>query len=266
MMKGTSPLWIALLLLLIAHPASSDPGQNQTSVVSAARPPFQPGERLTYDISWSRLINAGTAVMEVAETKQTNGDTAYRLVSTANSGRLLSKFYRVSDRIESVFDITSRASLFYSLDQEHGTRKKKREMTFNSAEGTVTVLSDGRTEKYDVPPGIQDPLSALYYVRMQQNFVVGKSIVVNVHDDDKNWSVEVQVLDREKLQTPLGEVETIKLKTYPKYGGVFQNKGEIYIWLTDDARKIPVLMKSTISIGSIVSTLVAVTMPGEESK
>jgi hypothetical protein len=33
------------------------------------------------------------------------------------------------------------------------------------------------------------------------------------------------------------------------------NKGEIFIWLTDDIRKIPVLMKSTISIGSIVTTL-----------
>ena len=59
-----------------------------------------------------------------------------------------------------------------------------------------------------------------------------------------------------KLSTPSGDFETIKLKTYPRYDGVFQNKGEIYIWLTDDARKIPVLMKSTISIGSIVSTLV----------
>jgi hypothetical protein len=66
----------------------------------------------------------------------------------------------------------------------------------------------------------------------------------------------VYVLGKEKIKTSLGELNTIKIKTYPKYEGVFQNKGEIYIWLTDDARKIPVLMKSTISIGSIVSTLV----------
>jgi hypothetical protein len=33
------------------------------------------------------------------------------------------------------------------------------------------------------------------------------------------------------------------------------NKGEIFIWLTDDSRKIPVLMKSTIAIGSIMTTL-----------
>jgi hypothetical protein len=41
------------------------------------------------------------------------------------------------------------------------------------------------------------------------------------------------------------------------------NKGEIFIWLTDDNRKVPVLMKSTISIGSIVSTLTKI-RPGRE--
>jgi hypothetical protein len=46
---------------------------------------------------------------------------------------------------------------------------------------------------------------------------------------------------------------------------VFQHKGEIYIWLTDDERKIPVLMKSEISIGSIMATLVAM-QAGEEKK
>ena len=53
----------------------------------------------------------------------------------------------------------------------------------------------------------------------------------------------------------MGEFNTIKVRTYPKYEGVFMHKGEIFMWLTDDYRKIPVLMKSTIAIGSIVATL-----------
>jgi hypothetical protein len=31
--------------------------------------------------------------------------------------------------------------------------------------------------------------------------------------------------------------------------------GEIFIWLTDDARKIPVLIRSTLKVGTIVFTL-----------
>ena len=137
-------------------------------------------------------------------------------------------------------------------------------MAFDRSKGIVQVSADGRQETYPVPDDVQDALSSLYYVRTRQDFVVGKPIIVNVHDDGKTWAVEVLTLGREKLKTVLGEIDTIKIKTYPRYEGVFQNKGEIFIWLTDDARKIPVLMKSTISIGTIVTTLVDV-RTGEKS-
>ena len=36
-----------------------------------------------------------------------------------------------------------------------------------------------------------------------------------------------------------------------KAGGIFKNKGRLVIWLTDDDRRMPVLMKSKVLIGSI---------------
>ena len=36
-----------------------------------------------------------------------------------------------------------------------------------------------------------------------------------------------------------------------KAGGIFKNKGRLVIWLTDDERRIPVLMKSKVMIGSV---------------
>jgi len=264
MLKALSAVWI-VLGLLFAPPASGDAGQKQIQPVPAANLPFKPGEKLTYDISWSNIIHAGTAVMEVREEKKADGEIVYHLISTAHSSRWLSKFYTVSDTIESVFDAENLRPLSFNLDQSHGKRKKKRNMTFNYKEGVVTAFSDGQQNTYPVPADIQDPLSSLYYVRTKQDFIVGKPIIVKVHEDDRNWAVEVYVLGKEKLKTSFGELNTIKLKTYPKYEGVFQNKGEIFIWLTDDARKIPVLMKSTISIGSIVSTLVDA-RAGEDKK
>jgi len=64
------------------------------------------------------------------------------------------------------------------------------------------------------------------------------------------------------LTMPAGKFATIKVGTFPKYEGVFMNKGESFIWLTDDRRKIPVLVKSTISI---VSTLTKME-PGKDIK
>jgi hypothetical protein len=39
------------------------------------------------------------------------------------------------------------------------------------------------------------------------------------------------------------------------------NKGDLYVWLTDDARRIPVLMNGKVSIGSVTATLARLEPP-----
>lgn len=254
---------LALLLLSAFSPANGEPVK--TAPPLSAPLPFKAGEKLTYEISWSDIVQAGTAVMEVREEKLPDGGMAYRFISTAVSTGLVSKFYKVSDLVESLVEGADLCPLVFRLDQHHGKREKKRLMTFDHEEGTVSVETNGKAETYTVPPDVQDSLSSLYYVRTKQDFTIGKPIIVEVHEDGKTWAVEVQTLGREKLKTAFGELDTIKIKTYPKFEGVFQHQGEIYIWLTDDARKIPVLMKSQISIGSILATLIEM-KGGEEKK
>jgi len=96
-----------------------------------------------------------------------------------------------------------------------------------------------------------------------EDFSRDKTIVFDVYDSGKIWSVEVYTLGREIVKTPAGQFSTIKIRTYPKYKGVFMNKGEVFIWLTDDSRKVPVLMKSTLAVGSFVFTLTEMQREGE---
>ena len=217
--------------------------------------PFHPGEKLTYNISWSNVFSAGTAVMEVKEEKAADGREVLRFVSTARSIGMVNKVYPILDTVQSVVDYRSLQSISYDLSSSHGKRKKKRSLLFDHEKRTVTYSENGAVETLHVPDNTLDALSSLYYLRTKTEFVAGKTIVVDVHDSGKNWAVEVQVLGRERMKTPVGEFNTIKLKTYPKYEGVFMNKGEIFIWITDDSRRVPVLMKSTITIGSIMATL-----------
>ncbi len=262
-MQKIALLFLTALMLFEAGTVSADPDQKQISPGL----PFQPGEKLTYEISWSNILRAGKAVMEVKKEEVPGEKTAYRCTSTAKSEGLVSKFYKVSDTIASVIDSQNVYSLAFHLNQRHGKRIKQREMTFDREKGMVSVMTDGQQATYAIPQEVQDPLSSIYYVRSRpdKDFDPAKPIIVNVHEDGKTWAVEVQTIGREKIKTPLGDFNTIKIKTYPRYEGVFQNKGEIFIWLTDDARRIPVLMKSTITIGSIVSTLVEMET-GEEKK
>jgi hypothetical protein len=227
---------------------------------TAATPPriraFTPGETLTYEISWSKIVTAGTAVMEVKEERLLNGRKVFRFIATSRSVGVVDKVYPVNDRVQSLFDPQIMQSLSFNLSESHGKRKRQRTLTFDHAGRTVVSrLNNDPPQTLTIPDRVQDALSSLFYLRTMEDFTIGKTHVIEVHDSGKNWSVEVLTLGREKVKTPAGEFNTIKVKTFPRYEGVFMNKGEIFIWLTDDSRKIPVLMKSTISIGSIVTTM-----------
>jgi len=218
---------------------------------------FAPGEKLTYTISWSKVLDAGVAVMEVQNGPITNGRPTYRFVITTKSVGMVEKFYPIRHSVESVTDVNDLYSNVFNLNENLNGKLRKRVITFDHNENTARfVLNYDTPEMYKVPQNVQDALSVLYYVRARQDFRVDKPIIVNVFDSGKTWSVEIYTIGKERISTPAGEFNTVKVKTYPKYEGVFMNKGEIYIWLTDDDNRIPVQMQSTIMIGSIVSTLI----------
>jgi hypothetical protein len=243
------------LCLLLAPGALGAKKISDTALTSRVMP-FKPGETLTYEVSWSNIVTAGTAIMEVKEERLPNGRKVLRFIATSRSVGVVDKFYPVNDTIQSVFDPRIMQSLSFSLNENHGKRKRNRGLVFDHAGRTVVrTLNNDPPQTFTIPDPVQDALSSLFYLRTMEDFTIGKIHVIPVHDSDKNWSVEVQTLGREKVKTPAGKFNAIKVKTFPKYEGVFMNKGEIFIWLTDDSRKIPVLMKSTLSIGSIMTTL-----------
>jgi len=224
--------------------------------VKTAKRAFAPGEKLTYTVSWSSIIDAGIAVMEVKEGSTTDGRSTYNFVTTTHSIGFLEQVFPVRDRVESIVDAEGLYSLSFDLQELHGKKRRTRKTTFDYAKGiAVEVLNQDPPETTPTPTHVQDALSSLYYVRTLPELTGGKTIIVDVHDSDKNWSVEVQIQGKETVTTPAGKFNTVKVKTYPKYEGVFMNKGEIYIWFTDDELRIPVRMQSTIAIGSIVATL-----------
>jgi len=69
------------------------------------------------------------------------------------------------------------------------------------------------------------------------------------------------VLGRERVKVPAGEFDCVAIEPMLNAGGIFKNKGRLVIWITDDARRMPVLMRSKVTIGS-VSVLLVEARPG----
>jgi hypothetical protein len=106
----------------------------------------------------------------------------------------------------------------------------------------------------EILPGTQDVLSAFYYVRTQP-LAPGDSLEVPNHSDGKNYPLMVRVLRRETITVPAGTFTCLVVEPLLKTAGLFKQEGRLTIWLTDDARKMPVLMKGKVTVGSIVAEL-----------
>ncbi|HEY6085188.1 MAG TPA: DUF3108 domain-containing protein [Nitrospira sp.] len=241
---------IVLILAMLGgaqHPVNAD--------VSSSVPPVQPGERLTYELSWLNIL-AGTAVMEVMESGDT-GPFSLKLVTTARSSPKVTKFYPVDNRVESTVDPRNFQSERMTFRRREGKRKNDFEYTFHHAEGTVTAVKDGVSETLSIPPGTLDAISCLYHVRTLLPLTPGASQSLNVHHDKKNYKLDVRVEGLEMIDGPWGKMEAARLLVIMPFQGIFLNQGNIRVWLANDNRRIPLRMKAKVIIGSIVADLVS---------
>ena len=222
--------------------------------------PFAMGERLSYDISWIGLT-VGRGVLEITPDVPFEDRIVLRAVSTARSNRLLSFFYKVRDRVESLIDSSELYSYQIIFDQKRASRKRFKKISFDHDEHVATLYYKGKSTEYSIPSKVQDSLSSLYLLRTVPEFEVGSSIFIDVYASKKSWKLEIQIVSRETLRTVLGKIPTIKLNALVRFEGVLWDKGDFHIWLTDDERRIPVLMKGKIAIGSITATLSEVESP-----
>lgn len=214
---------------------------------------FQPGESLSYDISWSKMLKAGTADMEVKSELLPDGREVFRIVVISHTVGAVGRLYKLGDTVQSVFDPRIMQSLSFSLRESRGNKTRRRDLIFDHERRTVTIrLNDDPPEAVAIPERVQDSLSSLYYLRTREDFIMGRPITFDAFDSDKSWAIEVETLGRERVRTPAGEFSTIKVRAYR---GLFMSEGEVLVWLSDDVRKIPVIIKSKIAIGSLVFTL-----------
>jgi hypothetical protein len=216
---------------------------------------FNIPEKLIFDLTWTGL-EAGTATLEIV-----NDKGHVKIISTARSADWLSAFYRVDDRIESVLKNTQTIAFIglpenYRVKLREGRHRRNKEVIFDHANRQATFIDhlDNEKKTFQIGENTLDPLSSFYFIRTKK-YEVGKSVYVDIFDSKKLWNLEVQVIRKEKIKTKLGEFDTVVIRPLMKSEGIFDRKGDLYIWLTDDLKRIPVKMQTKVLVGSITATL-----------
>ncbi|MEK6656821.1 MAG: DUF3108 domain-containing protein [Nitrospirota bacterium] len=229
----------------------------ENSFAEAKPFPFTVGEKFTFDITWMGFF-AGTATLEVNQKVKYKDKDVYHIVSTAKSSRFVSTFYPVDDKSETFIDAKEVFSYLHKVRVREGGYKNDKETEFDQINHKAYYRRDSSKEEvFDIPPKVQDALSCFYYFRTLDNIEIGKPIFIDTFESEKTWQLEVLILGKEKIKTPVGEFNTIKLKPLLKFKGVFIHKGDVYIWVTDDYRRLPVQIKSKVIIGYFTATLIS---------
>ena len=202
-------------------------------------------------------MTAGTAVMAVSDAGMEGDRPLAKLITTAQSRPVISKFFPVDNRVESIVDPATLLPEHLFFKRREGKKKEDIEYTFHQKDGKVTVVKGGETETVEMPPGTQDVISCLYFARSALLFLPGSTLTMNVFHDKKNRKLDVRVEEIETVSGPWGEVEAARVLVVMPFQGLFLNQGNIQVWFTNDDRRIPVRMKANVIIGSIVADLVS---------
>ncbi len=219
--------------------------------------PFKVGETLTFDVSWSTYLTAGTATATVKEKKPSFNSTAYYVVAEGRPTPLLSKLYSLYYKLDTLIDTYTLLPQQGTVYSEEGKRHRFKTTQFDRAAKKVhfEYKSDSvARDSFATSAITQDALSALYVLRAIPMKAPDR-IQMPVSDDGINYMATFDVQASEPVKAPIGTLQATRIRV-----SVVDNKKapvgkNVTIWLSDEARRLPVKLQADLPVGSFVLLL-----------
>ena len=286
------PLVLVFAAVLVAFNATGGAGlvlaQKTTGSANAPAPstgvtrihPFEPSEELVYVAEFSRALLKKVDVADFRfsartepslhkvsdrELAQDTGGAAYLLILTGDvsSKGFFSKLFnlRFREQIESIVEPAPFRVKRTKRVDEQGKRARISETIYENGKVFWTEhdpnnpADTGREATAPFAGQVQDLLSAIYYLRTQP-LEIGKSFEVTVSDSGRVYQVPVRVVEKKRMKTALGRVETLRVD--PEVFGpnrMVPTEGRFSIWFTNDNRRIPVSARIKNKYGTFDVTL-----------
>ena len=226
--------------------------------------PWMKGERLEYELSWG-FVTAGYATLEVKPRK--DGKVEFETYATAN--KTVNKFYPVHDTVYTLVHKRGLMTDVFRKSLHEGTFHNKSLIRFNR-DDKKAVLSDTvfkdpvkhyvkRSADTSVTiDGLEHRIMSAFYLVRTLPLKEGATSRFAAVSGKKRYELKVITHKRETIKTDLGSFKTVKVEPVLDGDGIFNSSGRIFIWFTDDEKRIPVLMQCEIKLGSIKATLTKV--------
>jgi hypothetical protein len=243
-----------------------------TAVLCVPAGPFQSGAAaqagaslagkgaLAYNVEW-RLIDAGKARLTWAAGSQPSHAGPQITLHLESTG-LVSKLYKVND------DYTASLTAALCVQDTHltaleGSRQRETVVHFDPEAKKASYLERdlithavALAKETEIPACAHDVIGGLLFLGTL-NLEPGHSIEVPVSDGKKTVSAKVEAQQRESIKVPAGTFKTIRYEAFLFNNVLYRRPGHLYVWLTDDNRKLPVRIQVRLrfAIGTITFEL-----------
>ncbi|MFI2741432.1 DUF3108 domain-containing protein [Zhouia sp. PK063] len=243
---------IIFLYLILCTAISSAQSTNNNAT-------FKAGEWFKFRIHYG-IFNASYATLEVKD-DIVGGKPVFHVVGKGKTTGLARLFFNVDDDYESYFDKVDGKPYKFIRKIDEGGYTKDIEIHFDHGTNKAKVI-DHKHKKdtvMDVPVGVQDLISAFYYLRNNydtQNLQLGDEVVLNMlYGDDEVFNFKLKYLGKETVKTKFGKIRCLMFRPYVRSGRVFKEKESLTLWVSDDANKIPIRIKADLAVGSLKADL-----------
>jgi hypothetical protein len=238
--------------------------------------PFAQGEELVYEGEFTRALLRGVNVVDlkfmVVEgpprqlAESAPMPATFRFTADAASKGALLKIFRQSFRqhFETTAEAATLAALLTKKEDIQNKRERRSEAVFDYKTGKLTWTEHNPLDQYAPPRVVASALEAKafdlvsiwYHLRMQKTFTPGANFTLPVSDSGRVYQIPVRVGGRKTIKTVIGRVPAVQLT--PEIFGddkLIGGKGKLTLWLTDDARHIPVKGEISNNLGKLSITL-----------
>ena len=236
----------------LAVHADSTLGTNADTLRKVENHAFAAGEYLRFDVNYG-FVNAGEAVMRIDDTIY-NGRKCHEIEFSVDSKPFFNWIYKVEDRYKTIVDAEGVFPWRFEQHVREGGYSRDFVADFDQRRHIVKTTEGQRT----IPPYVHDIMSAFYFARTidYSNFKPGQKVHLQNFYKDSTYELDVKFRGRQTIEVDAGKFNCIVIEPLAREGGLFKSDGTVFVWLTDDERKIPVRVSTKIVIGSIDSDLV----------
>ncbi len=214
---------------------------------------FPVGERLEYSVTWGGA-RIGRSVLMVEAIDTLSSVPVYRASLQTEAGP---PFYRLEDKLTSWIRPEPFATRRFDQKLRQGgyTRDRRHEMDLETSTYTRYDLEEGEYVAHEeeaevpMPRGALDDVSYFYFARLV-DLEVGERYEFERYFKESGNPLVLEVLRKEEIRVPAGTFETIVVRPIVQTDGLFSEGGEAELYLTDDERRLPVRVKTRLSIGT----------------